>query len=74
MLVLSIFGLHHFFHGGYIAYCNAAYIRAHIIEIASRVDGHLISVLVKNNQQVEKGELLLRVDPAPVRRMNWALL
>ena len=59
--------LYYFFHGFYFAYCSDAYIRAHIIEIAPRVKGHLISVLVKNNQSVKKGDLLMEIDPTPYK-------
>jgi membrane fusion protein, multidrug efflux system len=64
-MVIIITGIYCFFNGWYFAYCSDAYLRAHIIEIAPRVQGHLISVLIKNNQYVAKGELLMEIDPTP---------
>lgn len=40
-----------------------AQIDAHVNPVAARVGGTVLSVLVKDNQQVEKGTLLVRFDP-----------
>lgn len=69
LIIFSVVGIYYFFHGWYFAYCSDVYIRAHIIEIAPRVQGHLISVLVKNNQSVKKDDLLMEIDPTPYQLM-----
>ncbi|MGH9866085.1 MAG: HlyD family secretion protein, partial [Candidatus Acidiferrales bacterium] len=40
-----------------------AQVNAHIIPIAPRVSGSVIDVLVKDNQTVKKGQVLVRLDP-----------
>lgn len=40
-----------------------AQVNAHIIPIAPRVSGSIIDVLVKDNETVKKGQLLVRIDP-----------
>lgn len=41
-----------------------AQVNAHIIPIAPRVSGSVIDVLVKDNQTVKKGQVLVRLDPS----------
>ncbi len=53
------------FNGIFFAYCSDAYIRAHVAEIAPRVEGHLTKVLVENNDYVKKGQLLLQIESYP---------
>ncbi|MED5526998.1 HlyD family secretion protein [Gallaecimonas pentaromativorans] len=38
-------------------------VRANIINVASDVSGRVVEMPVKDNQQVKKGDLLLRIDP-----------
>ncbi|EGB14383.1 secretion protein HlyD family protein [Pseudodesulfovibrio mercurii] len=40
-----------------------AFVEAHVISMSPRVDGHVAEVPVHDNQWVEKGDLLVRVDP-----------
>jgi membrane fusion protein (multidrug efflux system) len=40
-----------------------AQIEAHVSPVAARVGGTVIEVLVKDNQRVDKGDLLVRIDP-----------
>ena len=42
---------------------NDAQVNAHIIPIAPRISGSVIDVLVKDNQAVKKGQVLVRLDP-----------
>jgi len=63
LLIMVIWGGYFFFNGGVFAYCSDAYSRAHIVEIAPRVEGHLKTVLAKNNQYVKQGDLLMEVEP-----------
>lgn len=40
-----------------------------VTKIVPRVDGHVISIRVKNNQAVNKGDVLFQIDPTPFRIM-----
>jgi len=40
-----------------------AQIEAHVSPVAARVGGTVLEVLVRDNQHVDKGELLVRIDP-----------
>lgn len=42
---------------------NNAYIQANIIQIAPQISGQVSRVLVSDNQQVKRGQLLFEVDP-----------
>ncbi|SDX66551.1 HlyD family secretion protein [Allgaiera indica] len=44
-----------------------AYLRAHIVQISAQVAGQVAQVDVHENQKVEKGEVLFRLDPAQYR-------
>lgn len=41
---------------------NDAYVEAHVIQVAPRVNGRVIEVAVQNNQAVKKGQLLFALD------------
>jgi membrane fusion protein (multidrug efflux system) len=42
-----------------------AFVEAHVVSMSPRVAGHVDEVPVHDNQRVEKGDLLVRVDPRP---------
>ena len=42
-----------------------ATVRANFVGIAPQVNGHIVELLVHDNQQVNEGDLLLRIDPRP---------
>src|SRR6266478_9624140 len=42
-----------------------AYVQAYVIQVAARVEGQVVRVHVRENQAVEKGELLFEIDPRP---------
>lgn len=42
-----------------------AFIKAHIVQMAPRIDGHIRRVLVDDNEQVEAGQPLFKLDPEP---------
>lgn len=56
-------GLRWWLHGRFIESTDNAYVRADITAITPRVAGEVISIKVKNNQSVKKGDLLLQIDP-----------
>lgn len=57
--------IYFFFHGWVIAYTDDAYIRAHIIVVSPRVEGHIQSIFVQDNQYVKNGTELMQLDPYP---------
>ncbi|HMB56178.1 MAG TPA: biotin/lipoyl-binding protein, partial [Arenimonas sp.] len=44
-----------------------AYVKADRVMISSQVSGRVIEVLVGQNEAVKKGQLLYRIDPAPLK-------
>ena len=42
-----------------------ATVRANFVGIAPQVDGHIIELRVRDNQQVQQGDLLFLIDPRP---------
>ncbi|MCF7791679.1 MAG: HlyD family secretion protein [Victivallales bacterium] len=62
-----VFIIYFSFHGWFIAYTDDAYLRGNIIIVSPRIDGHVQKVYVKNSQYVNKGDLLLSIDPRPFK-------
>ncbi|TCS62544.1 HlyD family secretion protein [Varunaivibrio sulfuroxidans] len=56
----------YFSQGRYISTENA-YIKADKVDISTQVSGPLLSVNVRENQDVKKGDILFRIDPAPFK-------
>lgn len=46
-------------------YTNNAYVTSNFVRIASEVNGRIAQIEVKDNQWVQKGQLLVRLDPNP---------
>src|SRR5215831_5186498 len=42
-----------------------ATVRANFVGIAPQVNGHIVELLVRDNQQVNEGDLLFQIDPRP---------
>ncbi len=63
--IIGVIVLYFIFHGWVFAYTDDAYIRAHIMVVSPRVDGHIQEIFVKDNQYVKKGTLLMQLDPYP---------
>jgi membrane fusion protein (multidrug efflux system) len=53
--------------GGRYEETENAYVKSHIISVTADVSGRVIEVGVRDNQPVQAGALLFRVDPAPFR-------
>jgi len=53
--------------GGRYEETENAYVKAHIIAVTADVSGRVVEVGVRDNQPVEAGAVLFRVDPAPFR-------
>ncbi len=66
-LVAGIASLGVYLHGGRFVETDNAYIKAQKVPVASSVSGTVKEVLVKENQAVQSGQLLFRLDPAQFR-------
>lgn len=51
-----------YLHGGRIVSTDNAYLKSGMVSISSEVGGRVVQVLVQDNQRVEAGQLLLRLD------------
>lgn len=49
----------------YTPLTNDAYVQAYVVQVASRVEGQVIRVHVKEDERVHKGQLLFEIDPRP---------
>ena len=64
-LVVIAAGLHFYAQGGRHMETDNAYVKAHIVAVSAEVAGHVAEVAVRDNQTVEPGQLLFRIDAAP---------
>ena len=62
-LVLLILGLIISINSIFYKSTDDAFVEGHIITVAPRVSGPVIKLLVEDNQEVKKGDLLLEIDP-----------
>jgi len=63
-IILVSCSVYYFFHE-IIAYTGDAHIRANWVQISPRIEGHIKSVFVRNNQYVEKGMVLMEIEKHP---------
>jgi membrane fusion protein, multidrug efflux system len=66
VLLLAIVGYFYFTSGGSVSTDNA-YVSQDKVSVASDVAGRIVTVAVKENQVVKKGDLLFEIDPEPYR-------
>ena len=52
---------------GKIVSTENAYIKAHIVNVSAEISGTIEEVLVEENQPVQRGDILLRIDDRPFR-------
>jgi membrane fusion protein (multidrug efflux system) len=64
-LVLVVAGLYVYATGGQEVETDNAYVKANIVPISAAVTGRVIEVVARDNQPVEAGALLFRLDPVP---------
>ena len=65
-LAAAAAGLHYYASGGRLVETDNAYVKAHIIAVSAEVGGRVTEVAVRDTQPVAAGELLFRVDRAPL--------
>jgi multidrug efflux system membrane fusion protein len=51
----------------FIEYTDDAYVRSDLVAVAPQVTGHLITVAVADDQQVHRGDVLVKIDPEPFK-------
>ena len=51
--------------GGRHVTTDNAYVKADIVQLASEIPGRLLEVKVRDHSQVQAGDVILRLDPAP---------
>lgn len=61
--LLALGGIYALLHAHYYQSTDDAFVEGHIISIAPRVSGPVVKLLIKDNQEVKKGDLLLEIDP-----------
>ena len=61
--LIASLGVWYMLHNERYPSTDDAYVQAHVVYIAARVNGKVNRVLVKDNQYVQKGQLLFSVDP-----------
>lgn len=66
-LLLVAGGLYVWLTGGDSVETDNAYVQQDRVAISSEIGGPIIEVAVKENETVEKGQLLFRIDPEPYR-------
>ncbi len=66
LLVIGL-GLYWYVTSGRYVSTDNAYVQQDIIEVGPEVDGRIVAVLVEENQHVEAGDILFRIDPEPYR-------
>ncbi len=72
-LVAVAAGLYIYATGGQDVETDNAYVKANIVPISAAVTGRVIEVMVRDNQEVDAGTVLFRMDPEPYQiAMNGA--
>ena len=66
-LALVVGGLGWYAQGGRVAETENAYVKAHIVAVTPEVSGRVVEVTVKDQDSVERGAPLFRIDAAPFR-------
>lgn len=64
-LVALLAGSAYVYYSGFSRSTENAYINADVVSVAAQVSGRVVSVQVKDNQHVRKGDALFDVDPEP---------
>lgn len=59
-------GVYFYLIGGRYVTTENAYVKADILQISSDVEGRVTDVLVRDHQRVQHGDLLFRIDTAPI--------
>ena len=66
-LLLAIGGIGYYLANDHYVSTDNAYVQQDKVSVAAEVGGRIVEVGVKENQHVEAGDLLFRIDPEPFR-------
>jgi membrane fusion protein (multidrug efflux system) len=66
-LLLALFGGYYWLTSGRYVSTDNAYVQQDKVTVSAEVAGPIAEVLVHENQQVRRGQLLFRIDPRPFR-------
>lgn len=61
--ILIVVAVLYWWHSTYYESTDDAQINGNIIQISTRINGHVTEVLVNQNQSVQKGDILVELDP-----------
>ena len=64
-LLIAVVGLYFWLTGGATVSTDNAYVKQDVTAISTQVNGPVAAVYVRENQHVNRGDILYRVDPAP---------
>jgi multidrug resistance efflux pump len=65
LAVIAVLVVYYVLSDRHTPFTTDAYVQAYVIQVAARVDGQVVGVHVKENQAVEKGQVLFQLDPRP---------
>ncbi len=65
--LIAFGGFQLWLHGGRFAETDNAYVKADKVMVAADVGGRIVEVLVSQNDRVDRGQVLFRIDAAPYR-------
>jgi membrane fusion protein (multidrug efflux system) len=66
-LLLALVGGYFWLTSGRYVSTDNAYVQQDMVSVAPEVSGSISEVLVRENQQVRRGDLLFKIDPRPFR-------
>jgi membrane fusion protein (multidrug efflux system) len=64
-LLAGLVALNIYARGGRFVVTENAYVKANIVAVSAVVEGHVVDVAVRDNQLVQPGTVLFRIDPVP---------
>ena len=73
-LVLVLGGGYFWLNGGRYQDTDNAYVQADTVQVAPQITGYVSEVLVSDNQVVQPGQVLVRLDPAEAQAATGAAL
>ena len=62
-IIFLICGIFYSIHTIFYKSTDDAFIEGHIVTVAPRISGSVLSLKIEDNQEVKKGDLLLEIDP-----------
>ncbi|WP_454883198.1 HlyD family secretion protein [Sphingomonas oryzagri] len=65
VVIAIVAGLFFYLHGGRYESTDNAYFQSGLVSVSANVSGPVVAVEVHENQHVQKGQILFRIDPAP---------